>query len=164
ARSGPTGDRSVAGSRGDLVPRPRRRLVRGADLPRAELRRAAALHGAGRHLHGAAPTRPDVRAGAVCRRRRAGAVERRARPVGPAAGRRGRAVSLPYRPFDGDAWLGRDLPLDGGPYQIVPESAFAVAEEIAFARQGRKARVFKLRGPDGATYALKTFYRGFSLA
>jgi serine/threonine protein kinase len=72
-------------------------------------------------------------------------------------------VSLPYRPFDGDAWLGRDLPLDGGPYQIVPESAFAVAEEMAFARQGRKARVFKLRGPDGTTYALKTFYRGFSL-
>ena len=29
-------------------------------------------------------------------------------------------MSLPYRPFDGDAWLGRDLPLDGGPYQIVP--------------------------------------------
>jgi hypothetical protein len=68
-----------------------------------------------------------------------------------------------YRPFDGDAWLGRDLPLRDGPYRIVPESAFAVADEMAFARQGRKARVFKLRAPDGSMYALKTFYRGFSL-
>jgi len=72
-------------------------------------------------------------------------------------------VTAVYRPFDGDAWLGRDLPLRDGPYRIVPESAFAVAEEMAFARQGRKARVYKLRGPDGAVYALKTFYRGFSL-
>jgi serine/threonine protein kinase len=68
-----------------------------------------------------------------------------------------------YRPFDGDAWLGREIPLAGGPYRIVPENAFDVAEEMAFARQGRKARVFKLRGPDGEPYALKTFYRGFSL-
>lgn len=68
-----------------------------------------------------------------------------------------------YRPFDGDAWLGRELPLTGGPYRVLPESAFDVAEEMAFARQGRKARVFKLLGPDGAPYALKTFYRGFSL-
>lgn len=68
-----------------------------------------------------------------------------------------------YRPFDGDAWLGQDIPLADGPYRIMPESAFAVAEEMAFARQGRKARVFKLRGPDDAPYALKTFYRGFSL-
>jgi hypothetical protein len=44
----------------------------------------------------------------------------------------------------------------------MPETAFEVAEEMAFARQGRKSRVFKLCGPDG-TYALKTFYRGFSL-
>ncbi len=72
-------------------------------------------------------------------------------------------MTNPYRPFDGDAWLGRDLPLLGGPYRILPETAFAVAEEMAFARQGRKARVFKLCGPDGSTYALKTFYRGFSL-
>jgi serine/threonine protein kinase len=72
-------------------------------------------------------------------------------------------TSSGYRPFDGDAWLGRDLPLAGGPYRIEPEDAFAVAEEMAFARQGRKARVFKLRGPDGKPYALKTFYRGFSL-
>src|SRR5262249_42322466 len=72
-------------------------------------------------------------------------------------------VTIPYRPFDGDAWLDRDLPLAGGPYRIMPESAFAVAEQMAFARQGRKARVDKLRGPDGSAYALKTFYRGFSL-
>ena len=109
------------------------------------------------------PARPHVRAGAVRGRRRAGAVGRRARPVRAAAGCDRCAVTIPYRPFDGDAWLGRDLPLDGGPYRIVPESAFAVAEEMAFARQGRKARVFKLLGPDGASYALKTFYRGFSL-
>ncbi len=68
-----------------------------------------------------------------------------------------------YRPFDGDAWLGRDIPLVGGPYRMVPESAFEVAEEMAFARQGRKSRVFRLQGPDGAPFALKTFYRGFSL-
>ena len=69
----------------------------------------------------------------------------------------------PYRPFDGDAWLGRDLPLADGPYRILPETAFEVADEMAFARQGRKARVFKLGRPDGSTYALKTFYRVFSL-
>jgi serine/threonine protein kinase len=68
-----------------------------------------------------------------------------------------------YRPFDGDAWLDRELPLRGGPYRVLPESAFDVAAEMAFARQGRKARVFKLLGPDGAPSALKTFYRGFSL-
>jgi hypothetical protein len=68
-----------------------------------------------------------------------------------------------YRAFDGDAWLGRDLPLADGVYQVQPETAFAVAQEMAFARQGRKAQVYKLRGPDGAIYALKTFYRGFSL-
>jgi hypothetical protein len=72
-------------------------------------------------------------------------------------------VTTPYRPFDGDAWLGRELPLRGGPYRIQPESAFEVADEMAFARQGRKARVFKLRGPDGDPFALKVFYRGFSL-
>ncbi len=72
-------------------------------------------------------------------------------------------MTSPYRPFDGDAWLGRDLPLADGSYRVLPETAFAVAEEMAFARQGRKARVFKLGGPDGSTYALKTFYRGFSL-
>jgi hypothetical protein len=72
-------------------------------------------------------------------------------------------MTTPYRPFDGDAWLGRELPLRGGPYRILPESAFAVADEMAFARQGRKARVYKLSGPDGSPYALKTFYRGFSL-
>jgi serine/threonine protein kinase len=72
-------------------------------------------------------------------------------------------VSAGYRPFDGDAWLGRDIPLIGGPYRIMAESAFHVAEEMAFARQGRKSRVFKLRGPGGAPYALKTFHRGFSL-
>jgi hypothetical protein len=72
-------------------------------------------------------------------------------------------MTSPYRPFDGDAWLGRDLPLAGGPYRILPETAFVVAEEMAFARQGRKARVYKLAGPDGSPYALKTFYRGFSL-
>jgi hypothetical protein len=72
-------------------------------------------------------------------------------------------VTNPYRPFDGDAWLGRDLPLADGPYRIMPETAFEVAEVMAYARQGRKARVFKLDGPDGSTYALKTFYRGFSL-
>jgi hypothetical protein len=69
-----------------------------------------------------------------------------------------------YRAFDGDAWLGRDLELADGTYQVLPETAFVVAEEMAFARQGRKARVFKLRGPDDTTYALKTFYRGFSLS
>jgi hypothetical protein len=68
-----------------------------------------------------------------------------------------------YRPFDGDEWLGRDLPLAEGTFRVLPETAFEVAQEMAFARQGRKARVFKLRGPDGAPYALKTFYRGFSL-
>lgn len=68
-----------------------------------------------------------------------------------------------YRPFDGDAWLGRELPLRGGPYRVLPESAFDVAEEMAFARQGRKARVYKVLGPDGTPYALKAFYRGFSL-
>jgi hypothetical protein len=72
-------------------------------------------------------------------------------------------VTNPYRPFDGDSWLGRDLPLADGPYRIMPETAFEVAEEMAYARQGRKARVFKLDGPDGTSYALKTFYRGFSL-
>jgi hypothetical protein len=77
--------------------------------------------------------------------------------------RTGCVLTGPYRPFDGDAWLGRDLPLADGPYRILPETAFEVAEEMAFARQGRKARVFKLSGPDGSTYALKTFYRGFSL-
>jgi len=77
--------------------------------------------------------------------------------------RAGDTVTNPYRPFDGDAWLGRDLLLADGPYRIMPETAFEVAEEMAYARQGRKARVFKLDGPDGATYALKTFYRGFSL-
>jgi hypothetical protein len=68
-----------------------------------------------------------------------------------------------YRAFDGDAWLGRDLQLVDGTYRVLRETAFAVADEMAFARQGRKARVFKLEGPDGSTYALKTFYRGFSL-
>jgi hypothetical protein len=72
-------------------------------------------------------------------------------------------MNTAYRPFDGDAWLGRDLPLPGGPYRIAAENAFKVADEIAFARQGRKSRVFKVVGPDGATHALKTFYRGFSL-
>ncbi len=72
-------------------------------------------------------------------------------------------MTNPYRPFDGDAWLGRDLPLHDGPYRVLPETAFHVADEMAFARQGRKARVFKLGGPDGSTYALKTFYRGFIL-
>jgi hypothetical protein len=72
-------------------------------------------------------------------------------------------VTIPYRPFDGDAWLGRDLPLLHGPYRVLPETAFEVAEEMAFARQGRKARVFKLGGPDGSTCALKVFYRSFSL-
>jgi len=72
-------------------------------------------------------------------------------------------VTSQYRPFDGDAWLGRDLPLADGCYRVLPETAFEVAEEMAFARQGRKARVFKLAGPDGSTYALKTFYPRFSL-
>jgi hypothetical protein len=72
-------------------------------------------------------------------------------------------VTSPYRPFDGDAWLGRDLLLADGPYRVMPETAFEVADEMAFARQGRKSRVFKLRGPDDSMYALKTFYRGFSL-
>lgn len=72
-------------------------------------------------------------------------------------------MTSPYRPFDGDAWLGRDLPLADGSYRVLPETAFEVADEMAFARQGRKGRVFKLGGPDGSTYALKTFYRGFSL-
>lgn len=71
-------------------------------------------------------------------------------------------MTISYRPFDGDTWLGRDLLLADGPYRVMPETAFDVAEEMAFARQGRKSRVFKLDGPDG-TYALKTFYRGFSL-
>jgi serine/threonine protein kinase len=73
-------------------------------------------------------------------------------------------VSGGYRPFDGDAWIGRDIPLAGGPYRAMPESAFATAEQMALTRQGRKAHVFKLVGPDGAPYALKAFHRGFSLA
>jgi serine/threonine protein kinase len=69
----------------------------------------------------------------------------------------------PYRPFDGDAWLGQEIPLTGGPYQMLPESAIEIAGEMAFARQGRKARVYKLLGPGGEPYALKVFYRGFSV-
>ncbi len=72
-------------------------------------------------------------------------------------------MTSPYRPFDGDAWLGRDLLLADGAYRVLPETAFDVAGDMAFARQGRKARVFKLAGPGEATYTLKTFYRGFSL-
>ena len=67
-----------------------------------------------------------------------------------------------YRPFDGDAWVGRDIALAGGPYRVLAEDTFAVAGQMAYARQGRKAQVYKLRGPDGALFALKVFFRGFS--
>jgi hypothetical protein len=71
-------------------------------------------------------------------------------------------VTARYRPFDGDAWVGRDIALAGGLYRVLAEDTFVVAGEMAYARQGRKAQVYRLRGPDGALYALKVFFRGFS--
>jgi hypothetical protein len=67
-----------------------------------------------------------------------------------------------YRPFDGDRWTGRELTLADGGYRVLAEDTFAVADPMAFVRQGRKAQVYKLRGPDGRPYALKVFFRGFS--
>jgi hypothetical protein len=67
-----------------------------------------------------------------------------------------------YRPFDGDSWTGRDLTMADGAYRVLAEDTFAVASQMAFVRQGRKAQVYKLRGPDGRQYALKVFFRGFS--
>jgi hypothetical protein len=67
-----------------------------------------------------------------------------------------------YRPFDGDSWTGRDLTVADGAFRVLAEDTFAVADQMAFVRQGRKAQVYKLRGPDGRPYALKVFFRGFS--
>jgi hypothetical protein len=71
-------------------------------------------------------------------------------------------VAQRYRPFDGDRWTGRDLTMADGAYQVLAEDSFAAADQMAFVRQGRKAQVFKLRGPEGRLYALKVFFRGFS--
>jgi hypothetical protein len=50
-----------------------------------------------------------------------------------------------------------------GAYRVLAEDTFPAADQMAFVRQGRKAQVYKLRGPDGRPYALKVFFRGFSL-
>ena len=167
----PGGDRTTrsdrvaarrARPRAELVAGAGRRFVRGRTLPREDLCPADALLGKRTHLRRAADGCATVRARAQLGKRRARTMGTGLRPH-RASRRLGALVTNPYRPFDGDAWLGRDLPLADGPYQVLPETAFEVAEEMAFARQGRKARVFKLSGPDGSAYALKTFYRVFSL-
>jgi hypothetical protein len=71
-------------------------------------------------------------------------------------------VTRRYRPFDGDRWTGRELSVAGATYRVLAEDTFATADQMAFVRQGRKAQVYKLRGPDGRPYALKVFFRGFS--
>lgn len=66
----------------------------------------------------------------------------------------------PYRPFEGDDWIGRDLRLGRESYQVETRYNTAVGQS-AFASKGRKAYVYKLKKGD-EFFALKVFTKKYA--
>jgi hypothetical protein len=70
---------------------------------------------------------------------------------------------MQYRKFEGDHWLHRDFRLLNQTYTVISHRVEGAGGEIAFASEGRKAVVYKLRHSRGTFHALKVFHKRFAL-
>ncbi|MEU7872176.1 serine/threonine-protein kinase [Dactylosporangium sp. NPDC049140] len=68
-----------------------------------------------------------------------------------------------YRPFVGDDWVGRDITIDAVRYTFAAETSFVASDMMAYQREGKKAKVYKLTAVDGTASALKVFHRQYSV-